>query len=131
MALFPTIQPGAPPAPADTTPQRSTHGTPVAEHNQATPTNTPVPTAPAQETAAPPLDTETLKEAAQDLQDALAKSRPEEWHVAIHEDETTGTIVIEIKDADGEVIKQFPPENLLNLQRKMADLAGVVIDETT
>ncbi|MFN2369863.1 MAG: flagellar protein FlaG [Candidatus Krumholzibacteriia bacterium] len=39
--------------------------------------------------------------------------------------------MILIKDAQGEVIKQFPPEKILNLNQKMDDLVGIIIDEAT
>ena len=77
------------------------------------------------------LTREQLAETTARLQEALAESRPEDWRGGSHEDDTTGSLVIEIRDADGELIKQFPPEKVLNLQRKLADLAGVVVDETT
>lgn len=88
-------------------------------------------------TTEPPVDfdlsdhREELEQAVADLRSALAEVRPPEWSVAIHEDEATGKLVIEIKDAEGEVIKQLPPEKVLNLHRKLADLAGVVLDEAT
>ena len=84
-----------------------------------------------QEEAVVPPTREQVEEFAGTLQEALTSSRPENWSVNIHEDTDSGSFVIEIKDAEGEVIKQFPPEKVLNLRRKLDDLAGVVVDETT
>ena len=77
------------------------------------------------------LDPEQRAEAIEQIRAALEEVRPPEWQVSIWEDEDTGTVVVEIRDEEGETIKQFPPEKILNLQRKLADLAGVVVDETT
>lgn len=74
---------------------------------------------------------EQVAESARALQEALARSRPEDWHVGFREDADTGIFVIEIKDDEGRVIKQFPSEKILNLHLKLDDLAGVVVDETT
>lgn len=65
------------------------------------------------------------------LSDALAKVRPQPYKVAIRNDQESGEIVILIKDAAGDVVKQFPPEKILNLHRKMDDLIGMIVDETT
>ena len=93
--------------------------------------NPPIAPESGEEQAPASLTREQLVETTARLQEALAEARPEDWRVGIHEDDTTGSLVIEIRDADGELIKQFPPEKVLNLQRKLADLAGVVVDETT
>jgi uncharacterized FlaG/YvyC family protein len=77
----------------------------------------------------PVLDAEQWAAALAEIRTALEAVRPPEWHVAIREDPDTGSVVIEIQDEDGETVKQFPPEKILNLQRKLADLAGVVLDE--
>ena len=41
------------------------------------------------------------------------------------------SFIIEVRNREGEVVRQFPPENLLNLARKLDDLSGMVIDELT
>ena len=65
------------------------------------------------------------------LGDALAKVRPQPYKVAIHEDQESGQLVILIKNAKGDVIKQYPPEKILNLHQSMDDLIGMIVDETT
>ncbi|MCP4572069.1 MAG: flagellar protein FlaG [bacterium] len=75
------------------------------------------------------LDPAEQIEALERLSEALAEAGPPGWQVSIHKDEETGKVVVELKDENGETIKQFPPEKVLNLQRKIADLAGVVLDE--
>lgn len=85
-------------------------------------------------TPAPPAAVarrEELDAALAELREKLAAVRPEPYRVSIKEDEESGELVIRIKDADGEVVKQFPPEKILNLHQKMDDLVGMIVDETT
>lgn len=91
----------------------------------------PSPAAPAAPEATDAPTREQLHKFADDLREALNRAKPSDWRVGFHEDSASGKTVIEIKDAEGEVVKQFPPEIVLNLHRKLDDLAGVVIDETT
>lgn len=49
--------------------------------------------------------------------------------VSIRTDEVSQQYIIQIQDPDGEVVKQFPSEKVLNLHRKLDDLSGMVIDE--
>ncbi len=51
--------------------------------------------------------------------------------VGIHQDTDTGATVIQVRDGNGNLIRQFPPEKLLNLRRKLDDLSGMVIDTVT
>ncbi|MGD9549158.1 MAG: flagellar protein FlaG [Candidatus Krumholzibacteriia bacterium] len=51
--------------------------------------------------------------------------------VGIHQDPDTGATVVVVRDGDGNLIRQFPPEKLLNLRRKLDDLSGMVIDTVT
>jgi hypothetical protein len=44
--------------------------------------------------------------------------------------DTNGTI-IEIRTPDGTLITRFRPENVLNLERSMVDLSGMVVDQRT
>lgn len=69
------------------------------------------------------------QEVAEKLQDRINEIASEQHQVAIHHDEDSKGFVIEIKDPDGKVVKQFPPEKVLNLRDKMDDLSGMVIDE--
>ena len=56
-------------------------------------------------------------------------ARPHE--VGFRQDPSTDKIVIEIRDPQGDVIKQFPPEKVLNLHRRLDELTGIVIDRMT
>ena len=109
--------------------------------NAATPTPAPAPSRPARAEPAPEpprRDPDAAAKQRADLDaalaklgDALAKVRPQPFKVAIREDQDSGDLVIEIKDADGNVIKQYPPEKILNLHQSMDDLIGMIVDETT
>ncbi|HPF70502.1 MAG TPA: flagellar protein FlaG [Candidatus Krumholzibacteria bacterium] len=72
-----------------------------------------------------------LDEALAKLSQALEKVRPQPYRVAFEEDSSSGRMIIKIKNADGEVVKQYPPEKLLNLHQRMDDLVGMVVDEAT
>ncbi len=72
-----------------------------------------------------------LDEALERLGSALSKVRPEPYTVGFETDEASGRTIIQIKNRNGEVIKQFPPEKLLNLHRRMDDLVGMIVDEAT
>lgn len=65
------------------------------------------------------------------MQDALARATGEQYQVGFRQNEGSRDFVIEIKDQEGKLVKQFPPEKVLNLQRKMDELSGMVIDEVT
>jgi uncharacterized FlaG/YvyC family protein len=69
------------------------------------------------------------KEVADKLQSRINELAPDPHLVAIHNDDSTNEYVIEIKDPDGNIVKQFPPEKVLNLRKRMDDLSGMVIDE--
>ncbi|MBE0566612.1 MAG: flagellar protein FlaG [Krumholzibacteria bacterium] len=74
---------------------------------------------------------EELEAALDRLRESLARVRPEPYRVSFRTDEETNRTVILIKDAAGEVVKQFPPEKILNLHHKMDDLVGMIVDEAT
>lgn len=63
------------------------------------------------------------------LQETIDKAAKEPYRVGFRHEEATGIPVIEIMDKEGHIVKQFPPEKVLNLQRKMDELSGMVIDE--
>ncbi len=72
---------------------------------------------------------EETREVAQKLQSRIDELASDPHQVEIHTDESTNEFVIEIKDPEGKVVKQFPPEKVLNLREKLDDLSGMVIDE--
>lgn len=51
--------------------------------------------------------------------------------VGFRQDPVSDKVVIEIRNPQGDVIKQFPPEKLLNLHRRLDELSGIVIDRMT
>ena len=74
---------------------------------------------------------EETQEVAAKLQEKINELSTDPYQVSISTDESTQASVIQIKDHHGEVIKQFPPEKVLNLHQKLDDLSGMVIDEMT
>lgn len=70
-----------------------------------------------------------IQELVHDLQKTLNKASKEKYNVGFREDPRAAAFVIEITDKDGNLVKQFPPEKVLNLRGKMDDLSGMVIDE--
>ena len=81
-----------------------------------------------QEVAAQPLEREQLEKMAQQLQDFMGEmNRSLQFKV----DEDSGRDVIKVLDKDsGEVIKQYPSEEVLSLVSKLSESAGILIDQT-
>ncbi len=77
------------------------------------------------------IDTEQIQEIATRLQESLDRVAKDQHQVTFHMDSQSNQFVIEIKNTDGTVVKQFPPEKVLNQMRKLDDLSGMVIDEMT
>ena len=65
------------------------------------------------------------------LQRTMDEYSAEPREVGFRNDPTTDTVVIEIRNREGELIKQFPQEKVLNLHRKLDELSGIVIDRMT
>lgn len=93
------------------------------------------PAAPARETATTSgeqaLDPKAAEEFARKVQETLNKVAPPPHEVSFRLDETLSGFVIEIRNPDGTVVRQYPPEKLLNLRRVLDELSGMVIDEMT
>jgi uncharacterized FlaG/YvyC family protein len=81
--------------------------------------------------AAPALDPHAARELAQQIQEALERVAPVPHEIAFRRDEATNGFVIEIRNPDGSLVRQYPPEKLLNLRRRLDELSGMVIDEVT
>jgi flagellar protein FlaG len=81
-----------------------------------------------QDEVAQPLEREQLEQMAQQLQDFMGEmNRSLQFKV----DEDSGRDVIKVLDKDsGEVIKQYPSEEVLNLVSKLSESAGILIDQT-
>ncbi len=123
MAMIASIQEGQ-------TPQTAARGTGTATRETAPRTLPPArETVPGQEDRV--LDPEVAEEFARQVQDTLSKVAPKPHEVAFRRDEATNGFVLEIRNADGTVVRQYPPEKLLNLRRQLDDLSGMVIDEMT
>ena len=74
------------------------------------------------------LNREQLEEVAQQLQDFMGgMNRSLQFHV----DEDSGRDVIKVVDKNtGDVIKQYPSEEVLGLVSKLSETAGKLIDHT-
>ena len=81
-----------------------------------------------QEVTAQPLEREQLEKMAQQLQEFMGEmNRSLQFQV----DEDSGRDVIKVLDKDtGDIIKQYPSEEVLNLVSKLSETAGILIDQT-
>lgn len=81
-----------------------------------------------QEVTAQPLEREQLEKMAQQLQEFMGEmNRSLQFQV----DEDSGRDVIKVLDKDtGDIIKQYPSEEVLNLVSKLSETAGLLIDYT-
>ena len=77
------------------------------------------------------LDPRKLQELVDKLQANIDQVSADPYQVGFRMDDQTDETIIEIKDPDGRVVKQFPPEKVLNLQHKLDELSGMVIDRMT
>lgn len=112
------VTPNPPPADIQTPELRKTE--PVQPDTPAKKTD------PAEETPVPKLSREETQEVVEALED-LAETIQTKLNFSINE--TTHDIVVKIIDKDTDtIIKQFPSEELLELQEKMIDLAGLLFD---
>lgn len=99
------------------------------------PPTPPTPEAPAESPRAPgspsELDQEGLQDLAQQLQEAIDRASDLGHRVGFRLDQRIQDFVIEIRDTDGTLLKQYPPEKVLNLRQKLTELSGMVVDATT
>jgi len=75
-----------------------------------------------------PLEREQLEKVAQQLQEFMGEmNRSLQFQV----DEDSGRDVIKVLDKDtGDIIKQYPSEEVLNMVSKLSETAGLLIDQT-
>ncbi len=89
----------------------------------------------AQETAVPPKPQhpKPSEEQRQRVEQQRATAQPvvQGGGVRLHVDPRTDRIVAEILDADDNVIKQIPPEELLELVASMRAIQGLLFDQET
>jgi len=77
----------------------------------------------------PPATRQEIETAVQDLRDAMRHLPGGERDVQLLYEPEDQSFLIEIRKKEtGELLQTFPPENLLNLSRRSADLLGVLID---
>lgn len=63
------------------------------------------------------------------LQQALAAALPEPCSVCFRWAEEHNLFILEVRsESSGELIKQYPPEKILNMRRQLDELLGVMID---
>ena len=74
------------------------------------------------------LHRDQVQDLAVKLQLALDEAAAEAHSVSFRVDPRTEDFVIEIHDPEGELVKQFPPEIMLNLRQKLDELSGMVLD---
>ena len=65
------------------------------------------------------------------LQETMSRYSAQPHEVGFRQDPVTDLVIIEIRNPEGEVLKQFPPEKVLNLHRRLDELSGIVIDRMT
>lgn len=85
----------------------------------------------AHQASAPAIDPDAAREFARQVQQELERVAPAPHEIAFRRDESTNGFVIEVRNPDGSVVRQYPPEKLLNLRRRLDELSGMVIDEMT
>ena len=79
----------------------------------------------------PDLDPQQAREYAQHVEEVLQRAIPAPHKITFRRDETTKSFVVEVRNPDGSLVRQYPSEEMLNLRRKLDELSGMVIDEMT
>ncbi len=63
------------------------------------------------------------------LEKLIKKSLPSNAKLRIERDKETGTYVYRAVDSEtGEVISQYPPEQMMKLREYLAEMAGMLVD---
>ncbi len=93
-------------------------------------TSPPVTTAkPADATASNTPDRAEIEAAITELREAMSRLPGGEREVTLQFEPEDHSYLVEIRNKEtGAILQTFPPENLLNLRRRSADLLGVLID---
>lgn len=74
-----------------------------------------------------PVRAEEVKQAAAELDKALQQRNSD---LSVSVDEITGTMVVRITDSNtGEVVKQIPPQQLMEANVSMNKIVGLLIDD--
>jgi len=77
--------------------------------------------------AAQPAEIEVVQQLAAELGDALSQSQGD---LSVSVDQDSGTVIMRITDeVTGEIVKQFPAEELLKVDKSMEKIVGLLIDD--
>ncbi len=64
------------------------------------------------------------------IEKLIRKSLPANSKLQIEQDKITGTFIYRTIDAEtGELIRQWPPEQLLKLRESLAEMEGMLVDK--
>jgi flagellar protein FlaG len=75
------------------------------------------------------LSQKELEDAVKEIQQRFA-SMGSNFKFGLYRDRETESIVAQLRDKKtDEIVKQFPPEEVLNLREKLQDLIGLLFDE--
>ena len=75
------------------------------------------------------LSEDALRSLVSEMHQALSTANKPPLNVDFRPDERNKGFVIEIRTESGDLVRQFPPELILNLRRKLDELSGMVIDQ--
>jgi len=122
LAAEPTARPRTVAAPTPAPPQPELSGDP--KHVSALP----LPDKPTADELSL-LSEEALRSLVSEINQALSAADKPPLNVDIRPDERNKGFVIEIRTESGDLVRQFPPELILNLRQKLDELSGMVIDQ--
>ena len=92
----------------------------VRPERSAAPVNAPPPSAP------PPPSANASQEVAEALAAQAAAKKGSGARIRL--DESTDRVIVQILNADNEVIKQLPPEDLLRALERFREITGLIFD---
>jgi flagellar protein FlaG len=76
----------------------------------------------------PDVSSDALREIAEDLQSGLNMIHNVDLQFSVHE--ASGRIMVTVKEAStGQVIREIPPREILNLAAKLDEMIGLIFDE--
>jgi flagellar protein FlaG len=73
------------------------------------------------------MDAAELKETLEKINSALIESGS---RLSFIHDEASGRSAVQVLDADGNVIRQLPPQELLDVYAKIRNIVGILLDES-
>lgn len=75
-------------------------------------------------------DTRSAEEVQKDLDVINSQLRSMNRSIQFSIDKGTHDIIVKVVDKEsGEVIRQLPPESIIKLRERMADIAGLIVEE--